>query len=114
MHKWLANKVLGGEAVVYIYGLYDPLTGELFYVGKTRGEASKRLNGHCSEARLGNGCTTSHRIREILSRGQRPRVDVLKISNISQWQNDERELIEKFQRQGIQLTNDSPGGGGPF
>ncbi len=98
-----------------VYGLFDPITSELRYIGVTRNALSKRLWAHVKDAKSGKeGTWKAKWIRKLLAQGKRPEAVVLE-----RWGNDadllvaERWSIEYYRSIGCNLTNISPGGDSP-
>ena len=97
------------RGVAYVYGLIDPRTGAMFYVGKGTGY---RLNQHEGEARRGKLGAKNEKIREILSCGLRVECRVLE-----EFDTDaEAYVVEKalIAEHRDSLTNLNSGGGGGF
>jgi hypothetical protein len=92
----------------FIYGLCDPFSGELRYIGKTCQPINKRATAHVQEAGRG---VINHRCNWLRSLSCRP-VAVLLLDVLSSeadfW---ERELIAMFRVEG-RLTNNTAGGDG--
>lgn len=97
-----------------IYGLCDPETGELRYVGKTSGTIRKRMVSHVGAARLKTDKRHSlHWIKSILDAGQMP--DIFEIEIVpagGDWQEAEMFWIAMFRSLGARLTNSTLGGDG--
>jgi len=91
-----------------IYGLCDPVSGELRYIGKTCQPINRRISAHVQEAARG---MINHRCNWLRSLNCRP-VSVLMLDVLS-CESDfwERELIAMF-RAGGRLTNNTDGGDG--
>jgi hypothetical protein len=100
----------------FIYGLIDPRTGLIRYVGKASGGPdglSKRLSRHCKEAQI----KKFHRARwiaSLLKKNLKPHIVVLEVVPFGcDWQPVERDWITFLNRR-CDLTNTMPGGeGGP-
>jgi hypothetical protein len=95
-----------------IYGLCDPDTGEIRYVGKTVGIAKDRLKGHLKASRTGK----AHLHKWVRSlKGRSPTVTILD-RGPARWLDDlERWWIAYCRRMGYRLTNHTDGGdGGPM
>lgn len=99
-----------------IYGLRDPRTKEIRYIGKTN-NPKKRLSGHLRDARHGGNFHVHRWIRTLIDRDMLPEVVILE-SEISSSSIDAREIwwISEGKRQGWKLTNITEGGdgGAPF
>ena len=99
---------------VFIYGLLDPQTDRVYYVGKTD-NLVKRLAAHITRA-----CSPrTYRVRlsqwilALLSAGVRPKIKVLEEVDQARWQVAERAWIARL-RESEPLLNISPGGHQPF
>lgn len=92
---------------VYIYGLCDPATGQIRYVGKTV-DLEKRYILHLSRARRKHTPHVYAWIRSLLKRGTPPAVQVLAVVGEEQWEEMERLFIDGTEG----LTNMAPGGEG--
>ena len=95
-----------------IYGLAEPATGEIRYVGKSILAMTKRVSGHVQTARAGGSKTPSVEwMRRLLASGLRPRVIVLEVVD-GRWQEAERRWISSLRACGARLLNVHPGGNG--
>lgn len=77
-----------------VYGLKNPLTNKLFYVGCTRQELPIRLQCHINEIsslRLSLPSKKQEVIKQIMEAGQRPSIELLELT-------DEKGLKEAEQR----------------
>lgn len=90
---------------IFIYGLYDPKTRELRYIGKTN-NLNKRLWTHIRKAELGQKTYKDEWIRSVLSRNERPIIDVIQETTEENWQRDEIFCIAQAKIEGTRLTND--------
>lgn len=100
-----------------IYGLKDPESGELRYIGQST-RALKRPEAHWNDRRLLNdGLHVHNWCKTIVERGKFPTIEIMEIfsgdGDPQMWLN-EREIywIAKKRRQGCRLTNLNDGGGG--
>lgn len=109
MSKYTDNKY---PHIVHIYCLIDPVTNEIFYIGKTRCEVMQRLHLHDTAARKNRGTRTASRIKEILDNGLHPKIKNLLNVSSTEWRKVERQVIQYFLDHGYELTNTSKGGGG--
>lgn len=91
---------------VFIYGLCDPDTGELRYIGKSN-NPKKRLSNHLTSR------FKSHRtswIQSLLTKGRRPKLEILLEVPEVEWEFWEKDLIKTFREGGADLVNTSSGG----
>lgn len=94
----------GHEPVNYIYGLYDPDSGALRYIGKTN-NPRRRIGQHVRDCR--RGCSEKDRwVSALLSQGKRPELRILELAN--DWEEAERRLIAEHQDEN--LLNVASGG----
>lgn len=97
------------EPQAYIYGLHDPRTGELRYIGKSI-RPLERLGNHICER------TNTHRghwINELNRLKLRPVLIIIDaVPANSDWQKIERLYIAAAREDGQRLTNTGPGGEG--
>jgi len=96
-----------------IYGLCDPDTLELRYVGKTTRDPAVRLKGHLMDSR--RGPTHLHRwIRQLGRRGLKPSLLVLERTSSEKVVLDEaeRRWIREMRGAGARLCNLTDGGDG--
>lgn len=103
------NPAPRGPDAMDIYGLFDPRTGELRYVGKAR-DAQKRLKGHLSARRR---TPLYDWIGALRALGLAPDMRVLETVAPHEWQAAERRLIARH-RQTSRLLNVADGGDEPF
>jgi hypothetical protein len=93
-----------------IYGLIDPRTDEMRYIGKAV-DADKRYKGHMRDSRVRD--TPVYRwIRKLFSMGMRP--DMLVLSECDDWKSEERRLIASARKRGYSLLNVADGGDEPY
>ncbi len=95
-------------SIVYIYGIIDPRTQELKYVGKTiKTNLFKRLNEH----RVVKSYSDKKKwIESIYNDGLAPDIFIIEESNSENWRNDERFWIDYFTYIGSNLLNKFVGG----
>lgn len=99
------------SAPTSIYGLADPTTGQLRYVGKTT-KPRRRLDEHIADARRGVNRPSSHWIRSLLKKGQRPEIfEIEECGAGTDWEEAEQFWIAYFRSIGCRLLNLSIGGG---
>ncbi len=93
--------------MIEIYGLTDPRTDKVRYVGKTVTTTKQRLAGHISETRAGRASRKNAWIAGLLDAGLKPGIVVL--ATVDDGRKAEEEWISRFP----DLLNVYPGGGGP-
>ena len=98
--------------VVYIYGLQDPFTGLIRYVGKTsRTNLNIRLSEHiCHANRLTNGHFANW-LKKCIREGKRPKIVTLETCTEDTWAEREKAWIKHYKKT---LTNILEGGKEPF
>lgn len=99
---------------IYIYGLFDPRTLELRYIGRTKNIAL-RLKGHISEAKHINKKDThkNNWIKQLLNEGLEPAIEILEECTIDTWEQAERGWITDCKKHGVRLVNIARGGEKP-
>lgn len=94
---------------IYIYGLADPDTGEIRYIGKSI-RVYDRLSNHCNDR------SRNHRtnwIKTLLQVGKKPALVILEeLPHDADWQDSERRWIAHARSNGWRLTNGTDGGDG--
>ena len=95
--------------VSYIYGLVDPRTNEIRYIGKAD-NFKKRLSEHLRPANLKMGGHKNHWIKQLLSINLEPEIIILEIVDSKNCYEKEKEWIRFYGREN--LTNDTDGGEG--
>lgn len=107
---------MGSAPSLEVYGLIDPITGRLRYVGKCMDGAARRLKRHVTEARGRRSEARSHRnrwIRSILDEGKTPEVVVIeRVREAAELSSAERFWIAYYRKQGFNLVNATDGGDG--
>lgn len=98
--------------LIKIYGLYDPTTKKLRYVGKTVRPLNKRLNSHLSDSRKNKNTHKQNWIRLVLARGKLPIIKLIRMVKPYRWKYWETKLIAKYKAKGCPLTNGTLGGDG--
>jgi hypothetical protein len=94
----------------HIYGLVDPRTQEIRYIGKSI-RPKERLMNHCNEPP--SNCHRSHWIQELKRLGIKP--DMIFLESVSgewPWQESEKWWIKHGRDNGWPLTNNTDGGDG--
>jgi hypothetical protein len=95
-----------------IYGLFDPESDHLRYVGKTTNIA-KRYESHLYESAKRSRKPYSRRwIASLLARGLKPKMEVLDIVSSAVANDAERCWIASMRLAGCKLTNRTDGGDG--
>ena len=98
----------------FIYGLVDPITNKVRYVGKSI-NPKRRLYFHVREAQ-GNQLENSHKlnwIRKLLSQELCPTLKILQECAVDDWQKAEKYWISKYRKDKLGLTNVLDGGNSP-
>ncbi len=93
---------------MFIYGLFDPITQELRYIGKAI-NPKNRFNGHLKDNRL------THKgswIKSLLKNNLKPEMVVLEEVSDDNWQQEEHWWISYMKSLGVRLTNLNEGGQG--
>ena len=93
---------------VTIYGLVDPRTNQIRYVGKTKQLLNKRLYKHIQD--LKNNHIKKEWIQDLLNNGLKPLIIELEKCNNDVWVERENFWIKKLDN----LTNLTTGGEGSF
>lgn len=96
--------------IAKIYGLSDPLTGAIRYIGWTF-DLQRRLNTHIKR----NPFEKTHKanwIRSLLRRELKPSIVILEECSKEIWAERERHWIAYGKKQGWNLTNGTEGGEG--
>lgn len=106
LHPW-QNETPGPQH--YIYGLYDPITGELRYIGKSD-RPRERLANQLNERADTHRC---HWMQSLVAQGLRPIQRIIDSVPIGgDWQTVERAYIAGARVAGCKLTNGTDGGDG--
>lgn len=95
-----------------IYGLFDPITTQLRYVGKTAGPLERRLRGHINDVKRGRVYIPRHRwIAGLIAGGVEP--IICEIEEVAgDWREAEQFWIAYFRSIGCNLLNATDGGDG--
>lgn len=95
--------------IIYIYGLIDPITAEVRYIGKSI-RPKERLTNHMNEV---SNCHRSHWLQSLKSIGLKPEMVILEeLDGASDWQAVERKWIQYGRGAKWPLTNNTDGGDG--
>jgi len=97
---------------VKIYGLKDPNTNEIRYVGKTELPLEKRLYYHIWDLKR---CTNKHKINwfnKLLSNNEKPIIFLIEEVNFNIWKQKEKYWINEMRKNGCDLVNYTDGGEG--
>lgn len=95
---------------VYIYGLIDPRTQLIRYVGKTNQALPSRLNSHIQDR---GRCHRVNWISELRRLGLKPEIVLIeRLEGNWPWQEAERYWIAYGRANGWPLTNNTSGGDG--
>ena len=97
---------------MYIYGLTDPITQELRYIGYTSRSLIERFGAHLSPSKLKNKTHKNHWIKSLLRNNIKPEIFVIQETNEKEWKEDEQFNIAYFRSVGCRLTNQTLGGEG--
>jgi hypothetical protein len=95
-----------------IYGLFDPFTKELRYIGKT-GNLKRRIAEHYNPCRLKTNTHKNNWLKSIIT--QNKKADVFILEECKSYEDlylAEIELIEYYKYIGCDLVNGTPGGDG--
>lgn len=94
---------------VYIYGLADPDTNEIRYIGKSV-RPFDRLANHMNDK---SKCHRAHWLQSLKAQNKRPNLVLLEmIQGEWPWQESERYWIARGRALGWRLTNNTSGGDG--
>lgn len=96
---------------IYIYGLYDPTTYELRYIGKAQ-NLTKRLWEHVKNSKSGQRTYKGAWIRKLLREDKKPIISAIQKTTEETWQDDEKMCIAQAKAEGANLTNHTKGGDG--
>jgi len=97
--------------MITIYGLTDPRTGCIRYVGKTV-NISQRVKRHIYKAKKGEMGHKANWIRSMLRENLYPVALTLEICPEERWEQAEKIWIASLRRSGYPLTNAAYGGEG--
>lgn len=95
--------------MIYIYGLIDPFTSKVRYIGKTV-KLKQRLDNQCNEK---SKTYRSNWIQSLLKKGKKPVQVILQtLQDNEDWQFAERRWIYVAKKYGWNLVNTTDGGDG--
>ncbi len=98
--------------MISIYGLSDPRTDELRYVGKTQSSLEERKKEHLQVASKPKHQHRVTWIRSLLAEGVKPDIWLIEEVPEENWQREERFWIAYFKSIGCNLVNRTVGGDG--
>lgn len=98
------------EGGILIYGLTDPETGDIRYVGKTK-HSRRRMYSHRWDGR-NQRTHKSYWLRSLFRRGLEPGIVILEEVTEDKWQEAEMRWIAHYRELGVDLTNSTQGGEG--
>ena len=105
----IRNPTLKEMKPVYIYGLREPDTQLIRYIGKTNNPRRRWLNHLCEKSRTRRSCW----IRSLQKRGLEPEMVIIEeISGAWPWQESERYWIQFAKENDWPLVNMTSGGDG--
>lgn len=97
---------------VFIYGLADPDTNEVRYIGKTVKKLSARLRGHIGDSKKRNH-RSANWIKSCIENGKEPEIFEIDIVDVGDdWVEAEQFWIAMMRYLGCDLTNHAIGGQG--
>lgn len=96
-----------GAKLVAIYGLHDPRTDALRYVGKTT-NPHRRFTQHCRGHIAQLHMPVVRWCRDLKAIGLKPKMEVL--TWCSDWEPIERRMIAAYRKAGVDLLNVADGG----
>lgn len=94
---------------VYIYGLSDPRTGEVKYVGKTI-DINRRYRNHINTNDNAKNSKRVAWIKNLKSQGVYPEIFVIEETTEDLWRKAEQYWISYFKSIGCNLKNGTEGG----
>ena len=95
----------------HIYGLVDPRTDQLRYVGKSKNPVVRKYQHVCA-SQLRRKQHKNHWIKDLLASGLKPELVQLETVPYADWEEAETFWIAYFRFIGADLTNATAGGGG--
>lgn len=107
---FIATKKPVSNRGVAIYCLVNPITRNIFYVGKTKRRIESRLSAHIQDK--GVNARKDREINNIIESGRRPLIETLELCDESKWEDREVFWISEIKRLGFSITNGNKGGSG--
>ena len=103
----------GDSTTTFIYGLVDPVTGYVRYIGKAD-DPTIRLQRHFCRRELSARSHKAHWLRELAAKGLRPGIIIIEKVSKSEWQEAERRWIAHYRSVlgHDVITNTTSGGDG--
>lgn len=103
--------MLDSKLTTYIYGLSDPRDGGVRYIGKAN-NPRLRMYGHLRSARK-KYTKVAIWIRGLLEESILPRMEILEIVDMSEWESKEKGWISHYRATSKDLLNMQDGGQDP-
>jgi hypothetical protein len=97
---------------INVYRLLDPITKEIRYIGITTCTLIQRLKQHIKETQKGKYSHRCNWIRSLLEKELEPIIELIEVTDFSNWQDRERFWIAYYKDDGSPLTNGTLGGEG--
>jgi hypothetical protein len=91
-----------------VYGLVDPVTLRVMYVGQTIRTVEERLADHLSKPSLLEDCPKNDWLKGLLGKGLKPSVIILEKASNWELVDAENRWIEVFSHKTKRLTNRFP------
>ncbi len=108
MFYWDKSRIFVPMKKVFIYGLINPITKQVKYIGKTHKFIEKRLSEHLEPKRLIAKTYKNYWIKSLIKEGLKPEVILIKEVEQDNWQFWEEYYISQYNN----LTNGTKGGDG--
>ena len=97
--------------LIFIYGLFDPRTNHIRYVGKTIDPVG-RYHNHLKPSELKHPCHRCNWLKQLLRKRLKPILAVLEITTIDCWKEAEKSWIAFYKSISADLVNMTKGGEG--
>ena len=94
----------------FIYGLIDPNTNIIRYIGKSD-KPKTRLSNHIQTSKKSK-THKSNWINSLIKEKKKPIITILEEVNIENWEEREKFWIKKYKDDGYDVTNFTNGGEG--